>query len=70
MLYLSPKGRCISYAESIEIKKRIWVGHQVIYKGQIYTVMDVDYNGALLIDLPAQFTSETAVELHQLDGVL
>ena len=58
------------YAEYIDQQKKIWIGRKVIFKGQTHTVIDVDYNGILLIDLPAQFTPETAVDIFQLDDVL
>ena len=49
------------YRDYIEQKKQKWVGQQVSYQGSTYTVVDVDYNGSLIIDKPAQFTSTTAI---------
>lgn len=49
------------YSEWIAEQKEKWIGKKVIYEDAEYTVVDVDYNGALLIDKPAQFTETTAV---------
>lgn len=38
-----------------------WIGQEVEFEGCKYNVVDVDYNGALLIDKPAEFTDTTAV---------
>ena len=57
----------VTYKEYIENLKREWIGKTVKYKGQSYNVVDVDYNGALHIDLPAQFTSTTAISQFMLD---
>ena len=35
----------------------------MIYQGNEYNVVDVDYNGALLIDKKAEFTETTAVSV-------
>lgn len=42
-----------------------WVGRTVEYDGQNYKVLDVDYNGALLINKKARFTDDTAVSVTQ-----
>lgn len=55
------------YKDFIESKKREWIGRQVSYGGTIYTVLDVDYNGALLINKPAQFTDTTAISEFMID---
>lgn len=49
------------YSEWITEQKEKWIGKKVIYEDTEYTVVDVDYNGALLIDKPAQFTETTSV---------
>ena len=49
------------YREWIDSLRDEYVGKTVTYKGNDYKVMDVDYNGALLINLPAQYTDTTAV---------
>ncbi len=51
------------YRDWIAEKKNEWIGKRVSYDGNQYTVVDVDYNGALLIDKPARFTDTTAVEM-------
>lgn len=51
------------YKDWIAEKRKEWVGKKVTYEGKQYTVVDVDHNGALLIDKPAQFTDTTAVAM-------
>lgn len=51
------------YKQWIEEQRKAWVGKKVIFEGEKYTVVDVDYNGALLIDKKAQFTETTAVPM-------
>lgn len=50
------------YRDWIAEQKERWIGKKVVYEEAEYTVVDVDYNGMLLIDKPAQFTKTTAVE--------
>ena len=57
----------MTYKEYIERKKAEWVNRKVSYQGIIYTVVDVDYNGYLLIDKKARFTDTTAISEFQLD---
>lgn len=52
-----------TYREYIEGLRREWRNAEVIYDGCRYTVVDVDYNGGLLIDKKAQFTDTTAVSI-------
>lgn len=56
-----------TYREWIEEMKAEWIGKKVIFEDQVYTVVDVDYNGALLIDKPARFTDTTAVGTWMVD---
>ena len=56
------------WSEYIARKKEKWVGRVVSYKGNPYTVVDVDYNGALMINKKAAFTGTTAVSEFDLDG--
>ena len=51
------------YKDWIAQQRKEWVGKKVTYEEKQYTVVDVDYNGALLIDKPAQFTDTTAVAM-------
>ena len=55
------------WKEYIENMKKQWVGKKVFFKGNYYNVVDVDYNGGLLIDLPAQFTDTTAIDPLMVD---
>lgn len=52
-----------TYREYIEKLKNEWVGQTVIYENEKYNVVDVDYNGFLLIDKKARFTDTTAVSV-------
>lgn len=45
----------------IEHRKEEYIGKRVIFENNIYSIVDVDYNGAFLIDKPARYTSTTAV---------
>lgn len=56
-----------TYKEWIEEMKAEWIGKKVIFEDQAYTVVDVDYNGALLIDKSARFTDTTAVGTWMVD---
>ena len=51
------------YREYIDNLKSEWVGKSIMYKNKKYNVVDVDYNGYLLIDKKAQFTDTTAVDI-------
>ena len=51
------------YKDWIAEKKKEWIGKNVIYEGKQYTVLDVDDNGALLINKPSEFTDTTAVAM-------
>ena len=44
-----------------------WNGRKVIYQGEQHTVVDVDYNGALLIDRETMYNKTTAIEPYMLD---
>lgn len=50
-----------TYKEWIEKLKKQWIGKTVIYENEKYKVIDVDYNGLLLIDKKARWTDTTAV---------
>lgn len=53
----------MTYKEYIEELKAKWIDKPYEYDGKTYTVVDIDYNGAILIDKPAEFTDTTAVAL-------
>ena len=62
----------MTYREGIEAMRRQWRDREVIFEGTVYTVLDVDYNGALLIDKPDEFKATTAVSVGMvklLDGI-
>lgn len=61
----------MSMKSYIDMKKAEWIGKRVIYPTdcEIYTVVDVDHNGALLINRPTRFTDTTAVEVWHVQGV-
>ena len=44
-----------------------WTGRKVIYQGEQHTVVDVDYNGGLLIDRETMYNKTTAIEPYMLD---
>lgn len=60
------------YKDFIENMKKEWIGKQVSFRGKQYTVIDVDYNGALMINKPTYYhesytSTTTAVGTWQLD---
>lgn len=57
----------MTYKEFHEKEKREWTGKKVSYLDKVYTVVDVDYNGMLLINKEARFTKTTAISKFQLD---
>lgn len=62
----------MTYRESIEAMRREWRDRKVEYEGKIYSVLDVDYNGSLLIDKPDDFKATTAVSVGMvklIDGI-
>lgn len=63
------KGKQMAYRDYINEKKSQWIGKSVIIEGQKYNVVDVDYNGCLLLNKPAQFTNTTAVESYMVKVV-
>ena len=51
----------MAYKDYIAQLKKEWIGQKVCFDGAEYNVVDVDYNGALLINKKAEFTATTAV---------
>lgn len=49
------------YRDWIAELKHKWVTKKVIYEGKEYTVVDVDYNGGLLIDKRNRYNDTTSV---------
>lgn len=58
-----------TYREWIENRKKEWIGKRVKFDGGIYNVVDVDYNGFLLIDKRARYTDTTAVAIHHVEAI-
>lgn len=59
----------MTYREGIENMKKEWVGKKVRFRGEMYTVVDVDYNGSLMIDLPNQYNQTTAVSIGMIERI-
>lgn len=60
----------MTWREYIEKERKTYIGRKVKYEGKIYTVVDVDYNGCILIDKHAEFTPTTAIGLsHELNFI-
>ncbi len=60
----------MEYKQMVKNDRLYWTGKKVLYiDGNVYTVTDVDYNGALLIDKKAEFTDTTAVSRFQVQEV-
>ena len=57
----------VGYSEYIEAKQKRWIGKKVWYDTDLYTVVDVDYNGMLLIDKPSCYAETTAVESYEVE---
>lgn len=55
-----------TYKEYINNLKNEWIGKIVMYENEKYNVVDVDYNGMLLIDKKARFTDTTAVSIFNI----
>lgn len=53
----------MTWKEFIEKERKKYIGRKVKYDDKIYTVVDVDYNGVILIDKHAKFTPATAIGL-------
>ena len=46
-----------------------YIGARVRYNGRFYKVIDVDYNGFLLINLPTDHAETTAVSMNEIKEV-
>lgn len=58
-----------TYREWIESLKSEWIGKRVKFEGCIYNVVDVDYNGFLLIDRKTRYTETTAVATYHVETI-
>lgn len=52
-----------TWKEYINRLKSEWIGKSVVYENETYNVVDVDYNGLLLIDKKAKHTDTTAISI-------
>lgn len=50
-----------TWKEYIKSLKYKWIGKNVLYDGKQYNVVDVDYNGILLINKKSKYNDTTAV---------
>ena len=57
------------YKDWIAELKRKWVAKKVIYEREEYTVVDVDYNGGLLIDKRNRYNDTTSVPEESVTAV-
>jgi hypothetical protein len=51
----------MKYEELVAKDRARFIGKRVKFEGQIYDIVDVDYNGALMINKEGRFTDTTAV---------
>lgn len=58
-----------TYREWIGKLKAEWIGKEVIYENNKYKVVDIDYNGLLLINKKAKHTETTAVATHHVKKI-
>lgn len=58
-----------TYREWIESLKKEWIGKNVRFEGGNYKVVDVDYNGMLLIDKKARYTDTTAISQYDAEKI-
>lgn len=70
--YAPQRRTNMSYKDFIAKLKAEWIGTIVSYKGVQHRVVDVDYNGCLLIDKPHYYSESytaptTAVEIYMVD---
>lgn len=50
-----------TWKDYIEHRKKKYVGRKVLFDNNIYTIVDVDYNGEFIINKRARYTDTTAV---------
>lgn len=60
-------GEYRDYRDYITWMKNNWIGKTVAYDGNEHQVVDVDYNGGLLINKPTDFTDTTAVDENMVE---
>ena len=59
----------IPYSQYIQQLRDQWIGKKVMYRGWIHTVVNVDYNAMLLIDLKSRFNDTTAVATYDVQEI-
>lgn len=57
----------MAYRDMIDGMRKEWIGKEVLFQGGSYKVVDVDYNGGLLINKRARFTDTTAVAEYMVE---
>ena len=57
------------YQEYLRSYYAKYIGARVRYNGSIHTVIDVDYNGVLLIDIPTDHAETTAISINEIKEV-
>lgn len=60
----------MDYKDLIRQKREKWIGKRISYEGKEYNVIDVDYNGMLLIDKKGKFTDDTAISEVMVEEVI
>lgn len=58
-----------TWKEYIEKLKTQWIGKEVVFENEKHKVVDVDYNGSLLIDKKARMTDTTAVGISDIKTI-
>lgn len=46
-----------------------WVGKTIMYRGEWHTVVDVDHNGGILIDLADSVKNDTAIKPSDIEAI-
>ena len=46
-----------------------WMGKTVMYRGEWHTVVDVDHNGGILIDLADSVKNNTAIKPSDIEAI-
>lgn len=57
----------MTHMEAIMRMKKEWIGKQVRYEGEVFTVVDVDTNYSLMIDKSSRFAETTAVGANMVE---
>lgn len=52
----------MDYKDYIDKLKQKYIGKKYEFEGKLYNIVDVDYNGAILIDKKSEFNDTTAVK--------